>query len=257
MIAGDALANSEDSMPAEAGIEWFCEGDEDSGLDSNGFPTQTCSTHLQTLLYFPQCVNTDTLEYAYKEGRPGAYYECPSGMQAIPQLRFSIRYDLRDALPNGWSGEAPLKLASGNAWSSHGDFINGWTQEGGEALVQAASDKHDFQDLIGHGEMMSCEQTDAEPDMGVYTDAEATAVQESGASSSSDSVDTEAVETTEETTDAAAPATEENTAETSSGSSSETVAKYHQCGGIGYGGSTTCADGSTCEEFNPYWAMCV
>lgn len=85
-------------MPSEAAIEWFCENGPESELGANGFPTETCSTHLQTLLYFPNCVNTETLETGYKEGRPGAYYDCPEGMQAMPQLRFSIRYDLREAL---------------------------------------------------------------------------------------------------------------------------------------------------------------
>lgn len=62
MVAGNATATTPEEMPAEANSEWFCEGDEYSGLDENGFPTQTCSTHLQQLLYFPNCVNTETLE---------------------------------------------------------------------------------------------------------------------------------------------------------------------------------------------------
>jgi hypothetical protein len=57
-------------------------------------------------------------------------------MKSMPQLRFSIRYDLRSVLPKGWSGTAPIQLASGNAYSSHGDFINGWTEEGGKGLVE-------------------------------------------------------------------------------------------------------------------------
>ena len=58
----------------------------------------------------------------------------------MPQLRFSIRYDLRSVLPKGWSGTAPIQLASGNAYSSHGDFINGWTEEGGKGLVEATAE---------------------------------------------------------------------------------------------------------------------
>lgn len=176
MVAGDANAATASEMPAEIASEWFCEGDEEGALGENGFPTSTCSTHLQQLLYFPQCVNTDTLEYAYKDGEPGSYHECPSGMQAVPQLRFSIRYDLRDVLPDGWSGEAPLQLACGNAYCSHGDFMNGWTPEGGKALVEASSDKHDFQDLIGQGETMGCEPTDADPNHGKSTYAASAAL---------------------------------------------------------------------------------
>lgn len=116
MIAGDASATTADEMPADAKIEWFCEGDDGITADANGFPSSTCSSHLQTLLYFPQCVNSN-LDTAYKSGG-----SCPSGYTSMPQLRFSIRYDLRDVLPDGWSGTAPFKLASGNAYSSHGDL---------------------------------------------------------------------------------------------------------------------------------------
>ncbi|KAF2843110.1 carbohydrate-binding module family 1 protein [Patellaria atrata CBS 101060] len=35
------------------------------------------------------------------------------------------------------------------------------------------------------------------------------------------------------------------------------VAKYGQCGGINYIGSKTCAAGSTCKEWNPYYFQCV
>lgn len=55
MVAGDAMAQSADAMPSEANIEWFCENGPESTPDENGFPSETCSTHLQTLLYFPNC----------------------------------------------------------------------------------------------------------------------------------------------------------------------------------------------------------
>jgi hypothetical protein len=99
------------------------------------------------------------------------------GMKAMPQLRFSIRYDLRKVLPDGWSGSAPIKLASGNAWSSHGDVINGWTEEGGKALVEATKEKHKFIPINGrlgnNGDKMSCEATDADPSHGTsdYADS--------------------------------------------------------------------------------------
>ena len=149
MLAGDTTATTAAEMPEEAHSEWFCEDDDASALGTNGFPTQTCSTHLQQLLYFPNCVNTETLETGYKDGRPGAYYECPDGMQAIPQLRFSIRYDLREALPEGWSGDAPLRLACGNAYCSHGDFMNGWTADAGQQLIEATTEKDEYQSANG------------------------------------------------------------------------------------------------------------
>lgn len=38
---------------------------------------------------------------------------------------------------------------------------------------------------------------------------------------------------------------------------SGTVALYGQCGGINYTGSTTCASGATCFEYNPYYSQCI
>ncbi|KAB5588685.1 Glycoside hydrolase family 61 protein [Ceratobasidium theobromae] len=35
------------------------------------------------------------------------------------------------------------------------------------------------------------------------------------------------------------------------------VAKYYQCGGINYTGSTTCVDGTSCKVWNPYYSQCL
>lgn len=124
----------------------------------------------ELLLTVETGVNTETLETGYKSGAPGNYKACPEGMQAIPQLRFSIRYDLRKVLPNGWSGTAPIQLASGNAYSSHGDFINGWTEEGGKGLVEATSQKQKYisvnSSLGMDGDKPTCKATDADPTHG-------------------------------------------------------------------------------------------
>lgn len=97
-------------------------------------------------------------------------------MKAMPQLRFSIRYDLRKALPNGWSGTAPIKLASGNAYSSHGDFINGWTQDGGKGLVEATKEKSKYISVNGNlgndGDTANCKTQDADPENGTADYAE-------------------------------------------------------------------------------------
>ncbi|PVH83652.1 carbohydrate-binding module family 1 protein [Cadophora sp. DSE1049] len=42
-----------------------------------------------------------------------------------------------------------------------------------------------------------------------------------------------------------------------SGVSGAAVAKYGQCGGTGYTGSSTCAEGSTCTVQNPYYSQCI
>lgn len=144
-VAGSAGATSQADVNDLAGIQWFCEGDDDtSGKDEAAFPTSTCSTHLQTLLLFHDCVNEDTLDSAYSgtqnwNSTYKATNRCPEGMKRMPQLRFSIRYDLRTALPDGWSGQPPLELASGPSYSSHGDFINGWLPEAATNMLQATS----------------------------------------------------------------------------------------------------------------------
>jgi hypothetical protein len=166
MVAGDANANTDAAMPADAKIEWVCEGDDPSPADANGFPSKGCSTHLQHLLYFPQCVNEDTLKTAYKSKSNGTPNGCPKGMKLMPQLRFSIRFDLRKELPRGWSGTAPIKLACGNAFCSHGDFINGWTTEAATNMIATTKEKQHFSSAGGSlgkdGLTMSCKPVDAD-----------------------------------------------------------------------------------------------
>ncbi|KAF7587798.1 hypothetical protein BBP40_006708 [Aspergillus hancockii] len=144
-LAGNAAAKSQADVEDNAGIQWFCEGDATEDKDLAAFPTKTCSTHLQTLLLFHDCVNPDTLKSAYS-GNPRVnkgYGDnwCPQGMSRIPRLRFSIRYDLRKLLPDGWSGAPPLELACGSSYCSHGDFINGWLPEAAKNMVNAKSNR--------------------------------------------------------------------------------------------------------------------
>jgi hypothetical protein len=172
MLAGNATAQSANAVPSEAKVSWFCEGAAEGSIatDENGFPASTCATHLQHLIYFPQCVSPDTLETAYKSKSSGTYNGCPEGQLAMPQLRFSIRFDLRKVLPNGWSGTAPLQLACGNAYCAHGDFINGWTEEAAETMVGTTVEKQKFLAVDGslgnNGDEPTCTATDADPDNG-------------------------------------------------------------------------------------------
>jgi hypothetical protein len=175
MVAGKAEAKDKAGMDPYAKSEWFCEGDDPVPLDANGFPSKTCSTHLQQLLYFPQCVNTDTLETGYKDRANGTPNWCPKGMKSMPQLRFSIRYDLRKVVPKGWSGTAPVKLACGNAFCSHGDFINGWTEKAAQSMVAATKDKYHFAPVKGRLAASSCKPKDADPSHGTSNYAQSVA----------------------------------------------------------------------------------
>lgn len=180
MVAGVSSAKGPADMDANAKSEWFCEGDPASPLDVNGFPSKTCSTHLQQLLFFPQCVNEQTLETAYKSRDNATPNRCPQGMKSMPQLRFSIRYDLRKALPNGWSGTAPVKLSSGNAFTSHGDFINGWTVEAARNMVATTKEKQHFAPVNGalgaYNGKPTCKAVDADPNNGTSDYAQSVAV---------------------------------------------------------------------------------
>jgi hypothetical protein len=113
-VAGNATATSQADMHENVnGLTWWCEnGPEDrQGRDRATFPRVTCSTHIQVILRFPDCVNTaDIAQYGYAAANGG---RCPAGMKRMPQLRFSVRYDVRRLLPQGWSGKPPLKLACG------------------------------------------------------------------------------------------------------------------------------------------------
>ncbi|KAF4969863.1 hypothetical protein FZEAL_10145 [Fusarium zealandicum] len=179
MVAGDANAMTQADMIADAKAEWMCEGGGGDTPDANGFPSATCGIHLQQLLYFPQCVNTETLETAYKSRDHGTSNWCPEGMQTMPQLRFSIRYDLRKVLPGGWNGEAPVKLSCGPAWCSHGDFINGWTEEAAQNMVATTEDKREFFPVNGalgeYNAGSTCQSTDADPSNGTGDYAESVA----------------------------------------------------------------------------------
>ncbi|PBP17956.1 secreted protein [Diplocarpon rosae] len=168
LVAGNALAKSKADMVEGAQAVWVCDGiGERTPLDENGFPANTCDTYVQQIVFFPNCVNTETLEVAYKDKRGG---KCPSGMKSMPQPRFSIRWDLRKVLPNGWSGTAPFKLACGPAWCSHGDMFMGWTEEGAQNMMATTREpqtRFPIDGALGGATAgTKCKPTDAEPGKG-------------------------------------------------------------------------------------------
>jgi hypothetical protein len=165
-LAGNAKATSQTDVEELSGVSWFCEyGPEGAAKDVAAFPTEGCELgRLQSLLLFHDCVNPETLESAYS-GRHNLPNEnrCPAGMFRIPQLRFSVRFDHSEALPDGWSGAAPLELASGPSYSWHGDFINGWLPEAAQNML-TAGDKNTFAEVVGPlTALPDCVAEDADP----------------------------------------------------------------------------------------------
>lgn len=141
VIAGNSKATSQSGVSTYSGIEWWCDGDASQVKDLAAFPITTCSKYLKVLLVFPDCVNPTTLESAYSgtQNWVGTFKpanRCPADMKRIPFLRFSITYDLRKLIPEGWTGPPPLTLASGSSYSFHGDFINGWLPEAATDMLR-------------------------------------------------------------------------------------------------------------------------
>jgi len=114
VIAGNASAESQaDVDERTTGITWWCEnGPEDrQNRPRAAMPRVTCSGNIQAILRFPDCVDPkDIKKYGYVAANGG---RCAAGMKRIPQLRFSIRYNVRKLIPGGWNGVPPLKLACG------------------------------------------------------------------------------------------------------------------------------------------------
>ncbi|TVY69019.1 hypothetical protein LSUE1_G004800 [Lachnellula suecica] len=151
IVIGNSDTTSQADIAAGSGVTWFCEGEAAEDKDDAAFPSSTCSTHLQTLLYFHDCVTEDTLESTYSSASNTASNRCPSDMKRMPRLRFSIRYDLRKILPDGWSGTAPLE----------------WLAKAATNMLNATA-KRDFQEVTGtlggDSESAVCQDpADAEP----------------------------------------------------------------------------------------------
>ncbi len=154
---------------------------------------------MQAILRFPDCVDPNKLtDYTYAAAH-GGY--CPSNMKRMPSLRFSIRYDTRKAIPQGWKGVPPFKLACGevhipfpfpnltslakfmcsyhfhsnlkdqqigDGYCFHGDFINGWYEDAAKNMLKATGQT--FLRIDGaHGmgkQYSSCAPKDADPGNG-------------------------------------------------------------------------------------------
>ncbi|GJC97816.1 Secreted protein [Colletotrichum higginsianum IMI 349063] len=172
VVAGNADATSQADVDARSRLEWFCNvGGGQGTKDASAFPTSTCDRgRLQAILTFQDCFNPATMATAYSGGehRQNSNW-CPTGMKRIPQLRFSVRYDVSAA--GSWNGVAPLELASGPSYSFHGDFINGWLPEAAENLM-AATDKREWQPVGGPGRAQACTPADPDPENGTSDWAE-------------------------------------------------------------------------------------
>jgi hypothetical protein len=170
VLAGNTGATSAADVISGSDITWLCMGKDfdEGGKDNAQWPQATCSDSdniLQAVVWFPDCVDTSTLESAYSSGG-----KCSGSMKMMPQLRFSIRYDVSSI--GSWSGDPPLELACGTSYCMHGDFINGWLPEAAENMVTALTEERHLQAVNGpngeyrDGTICKTTATDADPDNG-------------------------------------------------------------------------------------------
>ncbi|KAK3398353.1 hypothetical protein B0T20DRAFT_479119 [Sordaria brevicollis] len=172
-VAGNASARSQSDVDERVtALTWWCDGNGPEDRNSRpraAFPRQTCSAHMQAILRFPDCVNPDKVEeYAYASQNGG---RCPRKMKRMPSLRFSVRYDTRRAIPQGWKGVPPFKLACGeigDGYCFHGDFINGWFEDAAKNMLKAKGQTFMRIDgAHGNGKQYSkCKARDADPENG-------------------------------------------------------------------------------------------
>lgn len=65
------------------------------------------------------------------------------------------------------------------------------------------------------------------------------------------------VKTPAQTPAETAAETPSSTPAASGSASGSAVARYGQCGGVNYSGSTACESGATCKEWNKYYFQCI
>ncbi|KAI0118047.1 hypothetical protein F4776DRAFT_263351 [Hypoxylon sp. NC0597] len=141
-VAGNASAKSQADIDEKVtAITWWCDGNGPEDRNSRpraAFPRSTCSAHMQAIVRFPDCVDPNKItDYTYAALHGG---RCPPNMKRMPSLRFSVRYDTRKAIPQGWKGVPPIKLACGeigDGYCFHGDFINGWFEDAAQTMLKA------------------------------------------------------------------------------------------------------------------------
>jgi hypothetical protein len=180
-LAGNTEAKTKADLIQGSDVTWLCQSQafDAGGKAHSDFPQKTCSTSLQAVLWFPDCVDSTTLKSAYSKQTGG---KCPAGMKTMPQLRFSIRYDTKKAVPNGWDGAPPLELSCGGSHCFHGDFINGWLEESAKTMVTALTSKRSWQAVDGPngkakaGTICKTKATDADPEHGTSDYAESVKV---------------------------------------------------------------------------------
>ena len=127
LIAGDQFATTPQEGEATG---WTCGTRTDLSDDP---PTCPASAPLHLVLTFQDCWDGEYLD-SEDHASHAAYSvdgECPEAQPVhIPQLTMSIRFPV-------FGPQEELRLASGNIYSAHGDFLNGWDPDGLQREIDA------------------------------------------------------------------------------------------------------------------------
>jgi hypothetical protein len=125
VITGDAKASTNGG--ANANAKWTCTGF--TNRITTKYPLCPRGSAVQRILDFPSCwdgENTDSANHrdhiAFPDPNTGA---CPTGTQAVPQLRISITYDIpTDIQQKGQYQLDAFPEENHNPASDHNDFAN-------------------------------------------------------------------------------------------------------------------------------------
>ncbi|MEZ5178718.1 MAG: DUF1996 domain-containing protein [Acidimicrobiales bacterium] len=143
LIAGDFTSTTPQEGEATG---WTCGS---STTISDDPPDCPASAPLHLVLTFQDCWNGDDIDSAdhkshvtYSDSRG----RCPKGFEThIPQITMSIKYPI-------WGTGHQLTLASGNIYSAHGDFWNGWDPAGLEREIDMCIKRDTVCDLASNRE---------------------------------------------------------------------------------------------------------
>ena len=118
IVAGNSVA----TQPQATMITlWTCGNN--VATESSQVPTCPAGTPLFVHVRFPDCWNGTHLDWADHKSHMAYSMRgvCPAGYPvALPGLQINVSYPVR--------GGSAISLASGGAYSAHGDFFNAWDQ---------------------------------------------------------------------------------------------------------------------------------
>jgi hypothetical protein len=141
LVCGNSKARSpRDPEAIRAGVIWNCTKGPSAlpghKRSKRTFPMVKCKgvEGLAANVYCKSCVkriSSTKFVSAYEKGG-----KCPKGFFKIPSIWMSAHYDVSHINNWGKNGSAPLWLSSGDAWTLHFDFINGWSKKDALEMVK-------------------------------------------------------------------------------------------------------------------------